>query len=192
MIASLLEDMRSQQWAVNGVRLKRTVDLLRLDEYGLLNSRHSSRELTARVKKLRDRILPRRALVITPQALKDGISEEGFFELGLQRRKINGWEKELAQKAGCDAVFIDFPPRPRVEKVGEQSMVKFSKERTEPLSKLCPTSGWIKGYSEVRRRAYVLAPPGYELKVAELALERFAEEGIKLARELCLELAKRT
>jgi len=192
MIASLLEDMRSQQWTVNGVRLKRAVDFLRLDEYGLLNSEHSSKKLTARVKKLRDRILPRRALVITPQALKGGISEEGFFELGLQRRKINSWEKELAQKAGCDAVFIDFPPRPRVEKVGEQSMVRFSKERAEPLSKLYPTSGWIKGYSEVRRRAYLFASPGYELRVAELAFERFAKEGIKLDRKLCLELAKHT
>jgi len=192
MIASLLEDIRSQQWTVNGVHLKRAVDFLRLDEYGLLNSKHSSKELTARVKKFRDRILPRRALVITPQALKGGISEEGFFELGLQRRKINGWEKELAQKAGCDAVFIDFPPRPRVEKVGEQSMVRFSKERAEPLSKLYPTSGWIKGYSEVRRRAYVFASPDYELKVAELAFERFAKEGIKLDRKLCLELAKHT
>ena len=90
MIASLLEDMRRQQWTVNGVRLKRAVDFLRLDEYGLMNSKHGSKELAARVKKLRDRILPRRALVITPQALKGGISEEGFFELGMQRRKISG------------------------------------------------------------------------------------------------------
>ena len=69
-------------------------------------------------------------------------------------------------------------------------MVRFSKERAEPLSKLYPTSGWIKGYSEVRRRAYVLASPGYELKVAELAFKRFAKEGIKLDKKLCLELAK--
>jgi len=190
MIASLLEEVRSQQWSVNGIRLKRVVDFLRLDEYGLLSPKHGSKELNARVRNLRERILPRRALVITPQAIRGGISEEGFFELGLQRKKINGWEKELAQKAGCDTVFIDFPPRPRVEKVGEHSMVRFSKERAEPLSKLYPTSGWIKGYSEVRRRAYVLASPGYEQIVAELAFKLFAEQGIKLDKKLCLELAK--
>ena len=190
MIASLLEEVRSRQWTVNDIRLKSAVNFLRLDEYGLLSPKHGSKELNARVRNLRERILPRRALVITPQAIRGGISEEGFFELGLQRRKIDGWEKELAQKAGCDTVFIDFPPRHRVEKVGEHSMVRFSKERAEPLSKLYPTSGWIKGYSQYRRRAYVLAPLGYEQIVGELAFKLFAEQGIKLDKKLCLELAK--
>jgi HD superfamily phosphohydrolase len=192
MIASLLEDMRSQQWTVNGVHLKRAVDFLCLDEYGLLNSKHSSKELTARVRKLRERILPRRALVITPQAVIGGMSEEAFFELGEQPKKISNWEKELSKKANCDIVFIDFPPRPHVEKIGEHSMVRFSKERAEPLSKLYPTAGWIKGYSQYRRRAYVLASPGYEQIVGELAFKLFTREDVKLDKKLCLELAKHT
>jgi HD superfamily phosphohydrolase len=192
MITSLLEDMRRKQWSINGIHLNHTVDFLRLDEIGLLNSKHSSNELRTRVKKLRERVLPRRALVITPQAIKGGISEEGFFELGVQQRKIKSWENELATEAGCDSVFIDFPPRPHVEKIGEHSMVRFSKDRAEPLSKLYPTAGWIKGYSQYRRRAYVLASPGYEQIVGECALELFNREGIRLDRKLCLELTKRS
>ncbi len=69
-------------------------------------------------------------------------------------------------------------------------MVKLSEDTVVPLSKLYPTSGWIKGYSEVRQRAYVFASPGYELPVAKLALGLFADEGIKLDKKLCLELAK--
>ncbi len=190
MIASILEEIRSHQWLVNNIRLKSAVDFLRLDEYSFLNSQHTSKKLTAKIRELRERILPKRALVITPQALKDGKSEEAFFKLGRQQSKINAMEQELAQKAGCDPIFIDFPPRPRVEKTGEQSMVKLSEDRAIPLSALYPASGWIKGYSQYRRRAYVLASPGYEQVVANLALGLLAEEGIKLEKELCLELAK--
>lgn len=190
MVASLLQEMRNRQWTVNDVRLESAVDFLRLDEYGVLNSKHISEELVQRVRKLRERILPRRALVITPQAIRGGISERGFFELGLQHKKINAWEKGLAYKSGCDTVFIDFPPRPHLDKIGEHSMVKLSEDTAVPLSKLYPTSGWIKGYSEVRHRAYVFASLGYEQKVADAALALFAEEGIKLDKKLCFELAK--
>jgi HD superfamily phosphohydrolase len=190
MIASLLEKIRSRHLSVNGVHLNCVADFLRLDEYSLLSPKHGSKELNIRVKNLCERILPRRALVITPQALVGGMTQEAFFELGQQRRKINDMEKELAQKANCDTVFIDFPPRPHVEKIGEQSMVRFSKERAEPLSKLYPASGWIRGYSQYRRRAYVLASAGCEQRVAKLAGELFASEGIKLDQNLCLELAK--
>jgi len=191
MVASLLQEMRDQQWSVNDICLKSAVDFLRLDEYGLLSPKHTSEELTVRVRNLRERILPRRALVITPQALiGGGKSEEAFFELGQQPSKINAMEKELAQKAGCDTVFIDFPPRPHVEKIGEQSMVRFSRDTAEPLSKLYPASGWIRGYSQYRRRAYVLASPGHEQTVAELAFKWFGERSIKLDKKRCLELAK--
>ncbi len=99
-------------------------------------------------------------------------------------------ELELAQRAGCEVVFVDFPPKPHVEKIGEQSMVKLSEDTAVPLSKLYPASGWIRGYSQYRRRDYVLASSGYEQLVAELALALFAEKGIKLRKKLCLELAK--
>lgn len=190
MIVSLLQEMRDQQWSVNDICLKSAADFLRLDEYSLLSPKHSSEELNVRVRNLRERILPRRALVITPQALLDDRSEEVFFELGQQPSKVNAIEKELAQKASCDTVFIDFPPRPRVDKIGEQSMVRFSRDTAVPLSKLYPTSGWIRGYSQYRRRAYVLASPGYEKTVAELAFKSFGERGIKLDKRRCLELAK--
>jgi hypothetical protein len=190
MIASLLQEMRNRQWTVNGIRLKSAVDFLRLDEYGLLNSRQVNKELTSRVKKLRERILLKRALVIPPQALRGPISQQKFFELEQQKSKKNDMELELAQKAGCDTIFIDFPPRPHVEKIGEQSMVKLSEDRAVPLSKLYPASGWIRGYSQYRRRDYVLASPGYEREVANLAFKLFAEKGIKLRKRLCLELAK--
>ena len=69
-------------------------------------------------------------------------------------------------------------------------MVKISEDRAVPLSKLYPASGWIRGYSQYRRRDYVLASAGYEQVVAKLALEVFAEKRIKLKKTLCLELAK--
>lgn len=191
MIASLLQEIRSKQWTVSGTRLKSAVDFLRLDEYGLLNSQQVNKELGAKVRKLRERILLKRALVISPQALRGHVSRSKFFELGQQQSKKNAMELELAQKAGCDTVFIDFPPRPRFEKIGEQSMVKLSENTAVPLSKLYPASGWIRGYSEYRSRDYVLASSGYEDAVASLAFNLFAEKGIKLNKKLCLELAKR-
>lgn len=190
MVVSLLEKIRTRQWSVNGIQLRSVADFLRLDEYGLLGSKHGSKELNAGVRNLRERVLPRRSLVITPQSLIGSRTEEAFFELGQQPSKIKDMEKELAKETGCDTVFIDFPPRPHFEKVGEQSMIRFSKERAEPLSKLYPTSGWIRGYSEARSRAYVLVSPGYEQTVAGAAFALFASEGIKLDKKLCLELAK--
>ncbi len=190
MVASLLQELRSRQWAVNNIYLKSAVDFLRLDEYGLLNSKQTNKGLRARVKKLRERILLKRALVITPQALIGKASRQEFFELGQQRSKKDAMQLELARKAGCDMVFVDFPPRPRVEKTGEQSMVKLSEETAVPLSKLYPAAGWIRGYSQYRRRDYVLASLGSEQLVADLALESFAAKGIKLQKKLCLELAK--
>ncbi len=190
MVAFLLQEIRGQQWTVNDIQLKSAVDFLRLDEYGLLNSKQTNKELRARVKELRERILLKRALVITPQAYRGPVSQQMFFELEQQRSKKKTMEQELVQKAGCDTVFIDFPPSPRVERIGEQSMVKLSEDRAVPLSKLYPAADWIKGYSQYRRRDYVLASPGYEQVVAKLALELFADEGIKLNKKLCLELAK--
>ena len=190
MIASLLQEIRSKRWTVSGTRLKFAVDFLRLDEYDLLNSKQVNKEVRAKVRKLRERILLKRALVITPQALSGYVSQQMFFELEQQKSEKNAIELELAQKTGCDTVFVDFPPRPRVEKTGEQSMIKLSEDRAVPLSKLYPTSQWIKGYSQYRRRDYVLASSGYEQVVAKLALALFAEKGIKLKKELCLELAK--
>jgi HD superfamily phosphohydrolase len=190
MAASLLQEVRSRQWTVNGIRLKSAVDFLRLDEYGLLNSKQVNKKLEARVRNLRDRILPKRALVIAPQALTGYVSQQMFLELEQQQSKRNAMELELAQKAGCETVFVDFPPKPHVEKIGEQSMVKLSEDNAVPLSKLYPAAGWIRGYSQYRRRDYVLASSGYEQLVAELALALFAEKGIKLRKKLCLELAK--
>ncbi len=190
MAASLLQEVRSRQWTVNGIRLISAVDFLRLDDYGMLNSKQVNNKLKARVRNLRDRILPKRALVIPPQALTGYISQQMFFELEQQQSKRNAMELELAQKAGCETVFVDFPPKPRVEKIGEQSMVKLSKDRAVPLRELYPAAGWIRGYSQYRRRDYVLASAGYEQVVAKLALEVFAERRIKLKNMLCLELAK--
>jgi len=190
MIASLLQDLRDQRWTVNGIHLKSAIDFLRLDEYCVLNSRQVNKELTARVKKLRERILLKRALVIPPQALRGLVSQQMFFELEQQKSKKDAMELELAKKAGCDTIFVDFPPRPHVERIGEHSMVKLSEDRAVPLSRLYPASGWIRGYSQYRRRDYVLASPGYEHKVADLAFKLFANKGIKLKKRLCLELAK--
>lgn len=190
MIASLLQEMRNRKWTVNGIRLKSAVDFLRLDEYGLLSPKQGRKELEARIKRLRERILLKRALVIAPQALQGYPSQQAFFELSRQRSKRSALELELAQKAGCDTVFVDFPPIPRFDEIGEQSMIKLSEDTAVPLSKLYPAAGWTKGYSEYRRRDYVLASSGYEQTVAELALALFAERGIKLKKQLCLELAK--
>jgi HD superfamily phosphohydrolase len=193
MIASLLQEIRSKRWTVSGTRLKFAVDFLRLDEYDLLNSKQVNKEVRAKVRKLRERILLKRALVISPQAIKerDLVSQHKFFELEQQQSGRNAMELELAQRARCDTVFVDFPPNPRVEKIGKQSMVRLSENTAVPLSKLYPTSGWIEGYAEIRQRAYVLAPSGYEDAVASLAFKLFAEKEIKLNKKLCLELAKR-
>jgi len=193
MIASLLQEIRSKRWTVSGTRLKSAVDFLRLDEYDLLNSKQVNKEVRAKVRKLRERILLKRALVISPQAIKekDLVSQRKFFEFEQQQSGRNAMELELAQKARCDTVFVDFPPSPRVEKIGKQSMVKLSEDTAVPLSKLYPTSGWIEGYAEIRQRAYVLVPSGYEDAVASLAFKLFAEKSIKLDKELCLELARR-
>lgn len=190
MVASLLQEMRSRQWSVNGIRLKSVVDFLRLDEYGLLNSKQINEELEARVRGLRERMLPKRALVIPQQALIGHVSRQTFVELEGQQSKKLAMEVELAEKAACNNVFVDFPPRPHVEKIGEQSMVKLSEDTAVPLSKLYPTARWIKGYSQYRHRDYVFASPGYESTVANLALKLFAEKNIKLRKQLCLDLAK--
>jgi HD superfamily phosphohydrolase len=191
MIASLIHDIRKRNWMVSNVRLESSVDFLRLDEYGVLNARQANRTLVARVKKLRERILLKRALVIAPQALRGYKSQQSFFELGRQKSKRDNIELELARKTGCDTAFVDFPPIPRVDKMGEQSMVKLSENTAIPLSKLYPAAGWIRGYSQYRRRDYVLASPGYEQEVAVHAFRLFEENGIKLKKQLCLELSKR-
>ncbi len=93
MAASLLQEVRSQQWTVNGIRLKSAVDFLRLDEYGLLNSKQVNKKLEARARNLRDRILPKRALVIPPQALTGYVSQQVFLELEQQQSKRNAMER---------------------------------------------------------------------------------------------------
>jgi len=189
-LAGVLQVARERKLTLGGVKLESPVDFLRVDESVLTEVDGEDADIERMLTSIRNRVLPKRSLVITKDVLKGSASEVKFLEFGKQRKKLREMEHALASDAKCETVFIDIPPTPHFVRMGEHSMVKISNDRVVPLAELYPTAGWVAGYSQYRHRAYVMATPGCEQAVYNLSLRYFANEGIQLDEGLCSDLAK--
>ncbi len=193
LLVSLFDQLRRAGVSLKGVRLDRASNFLRLDDYDVLSADADDWPDEAKqvVADLRNRTLPKRALVIPKDGLLDDVSRVEYFRLRDDPELRESLEHEIASQAGgAQPVFVDCPEEPTFGVTGFHSLVKVAPDRYVTLDKLYPIAGWVSGYAEYRYRGYVFSPGGEEKQVNKAALKAFEDRGIRLDRRLCSELAK--
>jgi HD superfamily phosphohydrolase len=198
----LAQYYRQTAWPTSSQTLQSMRDFLEMDEYDFYGSSYKSESLQDAVNRLRYRILPERALVITPRALTDDIAHTKW---GLRTAEATGREdaqsqanakkyvdaltKKIATYASAETrsaisqedVFVDVPEPPGYKKLGESTFIKIHGDCVEPLKKLFPFHKVVNNYSkQYKYRTYVFAPENVTAEVAYAAFRAFYEDGIKL------------
>ena len=170
----------SRKYKIKNLTFKKAVDFLKIDDYDILNMLHSSKEIKKLVKRIKDRNLLRRALVLCPQSLVDKRSPY-FSSLQYDKRKRESLRLEIC---GSDLdpsdVYVDCPKPATFQKGTLESFVRISENNFIKLDDLYPVSGWVKGYAEYRYRGYVFARAGKEEMVAAKASSILKDKGVEL------------
>jgi len=195
MLHSLLHSMLRRGYKPAGYDLADPISFAILDDYDLLHS-VDDRDLNEIVSRIKRRVLPKRALVISYPAFEesDKISRENFNRIDdAQARKI---EQEIERGLGLEhgSVFFDLPTPPNVMGTG-QALVELdsSGENTVLLQKIYPAGAWAKAYAGYRKVAYVFTTHDSRRRVGETARSVFGDlkYPVKL-NENALALAKAT
>lgn len=190
-IFDMIRNDETNKMNINGLNLKSVVDYLKIDDYDVLKSAHISDELSKVVKRIKNRNLLKRALVICPLSLKDSISPM-FSSLQGNKNLRNEIKKLICDKdIQPSDIYIDCPKPPKFLGGTLESLVRLTDKDFIPLEKLYPVSGWVSGYAEYRYRGYIFSSPGNELKVAKKAYDILNGGGLEL-NEKAFSLARQT
>ena len=193
LLVYVLDRLRRSEVRLKGARLDLASDFLRLDDYDVLSADTEAWPDEARqaLVDLRNRNLPKRALVIPKDGLLDYTSRVEYFRLREDAELRDSLEQQIASEAGdAQPVFVDCPEEPTFVVTGFHSLVKVAPRRYVSLDKLHPIAEWVSGYGQYRYRGYVFSPSGKEENINKAALDAFEGAGIRLDRQLCSELAK--
>lgn len=180
-----------------GRSLKEPISYLVLDDYDLLHS-VGDPDLDSLISKIKGRVLPKRALVISyPCFIRgDAKSVENFDKLfGFDNENtVQKLETQLLSELGLKEgeVIVDLPDLPKLGGTG-QAIVKLGTgdKYNVQLQQIYPAGAWAKAYEGYRKVAYVFTTVADRRKVgiaAKSALEKL-DYPIKL-NENSLALAK--
>jgi len=198
---SLLEMIQGEkEYTLKGLDLSSPFQLLSLNDYDLFNSLHKIAEVNNIVHLLSNRHLPRRALVISRDTIKNEESWVKFSNLGIVDEGKNNLQNEnfvryirqnIASVVGEKMLNIhfDMPDPPRFRRIALETKVRISRDRYISLDDIYPTEGWVRGYAMYRYRSYIFCPPGQERRVGEASYYILSKNGIKLNEKAFL-LAK--
>jgi HD superfamily phosphohydrolase len=180
----LLETMKSDNYRPGGHDLADCVSYLLLDDYDLLcePSSGSSGDVKDCIRAIKERDLPRRALVLSPHCFKDDKSKTTFgnFDGNDISAIEQGVEASFKNKSGPGWVMVDVPESPRLQQVG-QALVDLGGGNVVPMSDVFPAAAWSSAYQAFRRLAYVFAWNYDPQKVAEEVAQAFRDRGVNLA-----------
>lgn len=194
LIESIFESLIKEKFALGDVVLDQAPNFLLLDDGAILSSTptNSWPDMAKKgVTALRERRLPKRALVVTKDAFSDAHSRAEYFMLRDDKQLRTSQEEEISKNAGnISPVFVDCPDEPGFAVSGLHSLVRLRPGQYVTLDELYPASGWVSGYSEYRYRSYVFSPEGSEVAVNAAALNVFRDRGIQLDAALCTALTK--
>jgi len=178
----LLETMERDGYRPAGRSLGDPVSYVLLDDYDLLcePSAGASDDVRSCVKAIKERDLPRRALVLSPQCFADDVSRLRFGNL--EEPDIVEIEGEMAAYLGNRSgwVMLDVPESPRLQQAG-QALVELGGDRVVPMAEVFPAAAWSAAYQAYRRVAYVFAWGQDPSVVARAAADVLAGRGVKLA-----------
>jgi HD superfamily phosphohydrolase len=211
LLQTILKRFSSEKvWPTCSGYINSISDLLEIDEYDFFGSKYDFLPVKDRIRQLRYRILPRRALVIMFRALANKDSnvkwqnicagytnrnDEIDFNRAARffedlRKQIVRYAKEAgAESIDEDDVMIDIPEPPGYGRLGRETLIQIVDNYVVPLERLFPFQKVVNNYStQYKYRSYVFSSPMFVDYVAYAAYRAFQEEGIVL-NDLSLILA---
>jgi HD superfamily phosphohydrolase len=197
-------------WPTKSKKLNSISSLLEIDESEFFGHNYSDQEVREYVRCFRSRILPERALVITPRTLvdrdshtkwsnrcSDFVSREDpvarcnsqkFFS-DLRSKIMHYAEEAGASGIQSEDIMIDIPEPPKYGRLGSDTLIQIVEEYVEPLKNLFPFQKVVNNYStQYKYRSYVFSNQKCRDFVAYAAFRAFKDEGIIL-NDLSLILA---
>jgi HD superfamily phosphohydrolase len=188
---ALFEQMDVNGWTINERYFRKPVDFLEIDDYDVLNNLHPIPELRAATRRLKNRVLPRGALLLAFHTVEDPESWQTLMSIAGSKAEQNQIRLDIANAIGSPhyEVHVDIPRPPSFKKISDQGLVRISSRSTVSLEDVYPTSGWVEAYSENRYKAYVFAPREKAESAARAALDILRGKGVRVKRE-ALDLVK--
>jgi HD superfamily phosphohydrolase len=181
LLMQLLRLMESRGYKPAGRSLADPASYLAMDDYDFLHAVPGDPDLDSLISRIKGRVLPMRALVISYPcfAPKDKESRENFDKLfdpeneDLARQVEAQLLSELRFKEG--EVIVDLPDLPRLGATG-QAIIKLgtNDEDNVQLQKIYPAGAWAKAYFGYRKVAYVFTTAADRRKVALAAKDALA------------------
>jgi len=164
MLKSVFEIIRDDNFLAGGLKFDKVSDFLRVNDCFLLTENGKPQEVAEQVRKINQRDLLKRALVISRKTLK---KEEGFEDLLARRDRpqdLRDIAREMAQdkrlKNKCQFydVWLDIPEDPRFPEPS-QCWVKITDKSYERLDEFFPVTEWSSSFSVNKWKGFVFCPP---------------------------------
>jgi HD superfamily phosphohydrolase len=177
-IKSLFEIIRDKNFTIDELKFDKVTDFLSVDDCFFLSPKGKPPRLCKQIKKIKERNLLKRALVISKKTVE---TEDGLDELLKQRdrpqvlRKI---AKEIVEdpklKGKCEYydVWVDLPDAPRFPEPS-QCIVKITDEHYENLDYFLPVAEWSRSFATNKWRGYVFGPSKLQWTLNEVSQKIF-------------------
>ena len=176
LLMQLLRLMEDRGHKPAGRSLTEPASYLAMDDYDLLHAVPDDPDLDSLVSRIKGRVLPMRALVISYPCFDpdDAESRENFDKLfdpvndHLIRKLETQLLSELRLREG--EVIVDLPDSPRLSATG-QAIVKLGTDNSDnvQLQHIYPAGAWAKAYFGYRKVAYVFTTSANRRKVGAAA-----------------------
>jgi len=182
--------------SIKGLKLDNPIDFLFIDDYDVLNTDHSSKDINEYIKKVKERNLYKRALVLSPLSLEKP-KDDNFARLQTDYELQFKIRESISKEAGIELgnVFIDLPPATTYRGGTLKSKIWVDDKKSISFENIYPSSGWVTGYAEYRYKGYIFAhtdknPIKEELKrIGKISLGVLRKEGIAIKEEDALAMA---
>lgn len=181
LLMQLLRLMADRGYKPAGRSLSDPASYLVMDDYDLLHAVPDDRDLDSLVSRIKGRVLPMRALVISYPCFDpdDAESRENFDKLfdpeneEVARKLEAQLLSELRMKDG--EVIVDLPDLPRLGATG-QAIVRLGTDNSDnvQLQEIYPAGAWAKAYFGYRKVAYVFTTDPNRRKVGAAAKDALA------------------
>jgi len=179
-IKSLFEIIKDKNLKINELQFDKVTDFLSIDDCFFLSAKGKPKKLGNQIKKIKERNLLKRALVISKRTVE---SEEGLDKLlNLRDRpdilrkiaKIIANDGELKGKCEYYDIWIDLPDAPRFPEPS-QCVVKITDEHYENLDYFLPVAEWSRSFATNKWRGYVFGPSKLQLTVNRVSQKVFED-----------------
>jgi HD superfamily phosphohydrolase len=155
LIQLLIHTMLDRNYKPAGLDLKDPISYIALDDHDLLQSGHNDHDVKSIVQKIKMRVFPMRALVITHPCFDDQENRGNFITLTKSNFETIAHEAERELRLPNGSIIFDAPEQPRLDGTGK-ALVELAPGREPlPLQELYPAGAWAKAYAGYRRMTYV-------------------------------------